>query len=100
MATQQPAAPAAAASSSKKTERLNVLKFNLAGHIPVNSKDVKTIVAASELFGVAVSILKGTAKIEEVKAALEAAAKNKIAATITKDEEPQFTTVSASGDED
>jgi len=68
---------AQAAAAAKKPERLNVLKFNLAGYIAVNSKDVKTIVRASELF----------AKIvEDLKAG---------GAVITRDEEPQFTTVAS-----
>lgn len=74
------AAPQAAASASK--ERINVLKFNLAGYIPVNSKDVKTIVRASELF---------TKLIDELK---------KGGAKITRDEEPVFTTVSADSGEE
>lgn len=71
------AAPQVSAPARTEKERINVLKFNLAGHIPVNSKDVKTIVRASEVFQKAIAELKaGGAKI-------------------TRDEEPQFTTVAA-----
>ena len=72
--------PTPAANVTK--ERLNVLKFNLAGYIPVNSKDVKTIVRASEVFNKAIADLKsGGAKI-------------------TRDEEPTYTTVSADSGEE
>ena len=65
----------AAAAASTTKERLNVLKFNVAGYIPVNSKDVKTITKAADVFNKTIADLKAGG------------------AVITRDEEPQFTTV-------
>lgn len=71
-----PQAPAASAKpAGKKEERANVLKFNLAGYIVVDAKKPTTITKACTDFSAAVDALK------------------KAGATITRDEEPQFTTV-------
>lgn len=78
MADPKPTVPAAATPA----KRINVLKFNLAGHIPVNTKDVKTIVKASDLFAAAIKLLRDGGAI------------------ITKDEDPTYTTVSADSGEE
>lgn len=97
-------APQQAAPAAASKERINVLAFNLAGHIKVNSRDVKSIVAASTLFAAAVAVLRGEGKpediVKEVKDALEGAQKNKLVTTITRDEDPQFKTVSADSGEE
>lgn len=87
---------AAKKATPAKAERLNVLKFNIAGFIAVNSKDTKTIIAASDLFNAALAVLKGGKPEDVIKAVTDAVSnKTKVAAVITKDEEPQYTTVAA-----
>lgn len=77
-----PATPAAASKATKKEDRQNVLKFNVAGWIPVNTKQMSTITKAVDAFNSALEALK------------------KAGATITRDEEPQFTTVNTKTGED
>lgn len=71
-----PTAPTPAAEASSK-KRLNVLRFNIAGYIPVNSKQMSTITKASDAFNAAITALKAAG------------------GKITRDEEPEFTTVAA-----
>ncbi len=72
--------PTAATATAK--DRINVLKFNVAGYIPVNAKQASTITKAIDAFNATIADLK------------------KAGATITKDEEPQFTPVSAASGEE
>lgn len=81
-ATPAPAAPASREPTPPARKRMNVLKFNIAGHIPVNSKQTSTITKAIDAFNKVITELKAAG------------------ATITKDDEPDFTTVAADGSSD
>jgi len=87
----------ASTASSDTKKRVNCLKFNTAGHIVTSGSDTKKIMGAVNLYNAAMAVLKceGSAEdiLKEVKGAVESAKAVKLGAKITKDEEPQFTTV-------